>query len=509
MKLKTGILILCMVGAFIMKAQDHILFKGQTRDSTYSPISFANVMAIDTTTKEMKAFAVSDVQGNFQLRLKKNTVYELQITFVGFVPYKQNLLLEQELDNPVTVIMKEAISALDEVTIVAEMPVLVRGDTISYKAEAFARGDERKLEDVLEELPGFDIKDNGDIEVQGKKVDKLLVDGKEFFDGDTKLATQNIPADVVDRIQVLQNFNDIGPLQGLQDDDRLALNIELKGDKKRMVFGDLEIGGGPEQRYFGHANTFYYAPKTSINFISDANNIGELALTANDYYRMTGGMSSLASRNGTSFRTNTGNSGIPMIDRNTASDLTNNLGALNFTTRTSEKVQFSGFLIGFDNDSEMGSNSLRTYPQLGDQTVEQLNTASSLANASGLGRFSVKVTPNYDLQVDYNFFGKFSSIDQTMLRNSQLASGENRLNEENVRTPSSQSHQLRMFNAINDRNIISAELNYGEDRFETTMGLASDNPLFASFLNNAVTGTTLSQGQSVNASQFDGAFNYY
>ena len=74
--------------------------------------------------------------------------------------------------------MKESVSSLDEVTVIAERPVLVQGDTISYKAEVFTKGDERKLEDVLAELPGFDIRDNGDIEVQGKKVDKVMLDGK-------------------------------------------------------------------------------------------------------------------------------------------------------------------------------------------------------------------------------------------------------------------------------------------------------------------------------------------
>ncbi len=488
-------------------AQNHVLLKGQTRDSTFAPIAFANVMAIDTATQEMKAFAVTDVKGGFQLRLQANTVYEIKVTFVGFVPFSQHLQLERSADDPFIIVLKEAVNALDEVTVVAEMPVLVRGDTISYKAEAFTKGDERKLEDVLEELPGFAIRDNGDIEVQGKRVDKVLVDGKEFFEGDTKLATKNIPADVVDRVQVLQNFNDIQPMQGLNNDEQLALNIELKSDKKRIVFGDVEAGGGPEKRYFGHANTFYYAPKTSVNFIGDGNNVGELALTLNDYFRMTGGLASMAARNGTSFRMDAGDAGIPITDRNSASDLTNKLGALNFTTRPSDKVQLTGFLIGFDNNVTMGSNSLRTYPQLDDQTQEELTTATTVGNRSGLGRFSAKYTPNYNLQLDYTFFGKRSNIDQAMLRNSQLMSGDNLLQEGNDREPTSQSHQLRMFNALNERNIISAEVNYNEEQTTSNQLLASQLPLFSDFLpNNSL---QLSQNQDILSKRIDGAFNYY
>ncbi|WP_420576763.1 carboxypeptidase-like regulatory domain-containing protein [Ekhidna sp.] len=506
-----GLLFYCFLTlcAFFVLGQNHLLLKGQTRDTTLAPVAFANVMAIDTATQEMKGFAVTDVKGNFQLRLEQGRVYELQVTFVGFVPISQYLKLDQQPDDPLVIIMNEAVNQLDQVTVVAEMPVLVRGDTISYKAEAFTKGDERKLEDVLEELPGFNIRDNGDIEVQGKRVDKVLVDGKEFFEGDTKLATKNIPADVVDRVQVLQNFNDIAPMQGLRDDQQLALNIELKGDKKRMVFGDVEAGGGPEKRFFGHANTFYYAPETSINFIGDGNNVGELALTLNDYFRMTGGMGSLASRNGTTFRVNAGDMDIPMTDRNSAANLTNYLGALNFTTRLSDKVQLSGFMIGFHNDVDMASNSQRTYPQLEERTEEELTTASSLDNRSGLGRFSVKYTPNYNLQVDYNFFGKRSTIDQGMMRNSQLLSGDNQLQEGSARMPQSMSHQLRMFQALNERNIISAEVKYNDEQNVSNQLLSSEQALFSSFLSSDVPLLQLNQDQSIDTRRLDGAFNYY
>ncbi|GAB4240545.1 MAG: carboxypeptidase-like regulatory domain-containing protein [Ekhidna sp.] len=505
-----GLIVCCLlILGFGLKAQDHLLLRGQTRDTTLAPIAFANVMAIDTATKEMKAFAVTDVKGNFQLRLEKNTAYELQVTFVGFTPIKQLVTLEQSPEDPLIIIMKESVNALDEVTVVSEMPVLVRGDTISYKAEAFTKGDERKLEDVLAELPGFDVNDNGEIEVQGKRVDKVLVDGKEFFEGDTKLATQNIPADVVDRVQVLQNFNDIAPMQGVMDDDRLALNIELKGDKKRMVFGDIEVGGGPEKRYFGHANTFYYAPQTSVNFIGNTNNVGELALSLSDYFRMSGGMAALASRNGTSYRINAGDAGIPLTDRNSAQNLTNSLGALNVTTRFSDKVQFSGFAIGFDNNVEMATNSQRTYPQLSGQTQELLNTVSTIDNRSVLGRFSAKYTPSYNLQIDYNFFGKRSTIDQFMLLNSQLLSGSNQLSEGNERMPSSQNHQARLFSAIDDKNIISAEVSYNTEENLTEQLLVSEQALFGSFLTSNAPILQLSQDQKIDSKRLDGAFNYY
>ena len=98
---------------------------------------------------------------------------------------------------------------LDAVELVYEMPVSVKGDTLIYNADSFKNGTERKLEDVLKKLPGVEINDDGQVEVEGKVVSKVMVEGKDFFDGDTKLATKNIPANAVDKVQVLKNFSEV------------------------------------------------------------------------------------------------------------------------------------------------------------------------------------------------------------------------------------------------------------------------------------------------------------
>jgi hypothetical protein len=97
-------------------------------------------------------------------------------------------------------------NSLDEIELTYEMPVSIKGDTLVYNADSFKDGTERKLEDVLEKLPGVDINDDGQIEVEGKVVGKVMVEGKDFFDGDSKLAIKNIPANAVDKIQVLKKL---------------------------------------------------------------------------------------------------------------------------------------------------------------------------------------------------------------------------------------------------------------------------------------------------------------
>jgi hypothetical protein len=115
-----------------------------------------------------------------------------------------------------------------------------------YDTDSFNTGSEKKLEDVLKNLPGVEVNDEGQIEVEGKRVQKVMLEGKDFFDGDSKLATQNIPSNVVSKIEVLRNFSEVSQLSNVVDnDDNLAINIRLKEGKKNFWFGEVSVGAGP------------------------------------------------------------------------------------------------------------------------------------------------------------------------------------------------------------------------------------------------------------------------
>src|SRR5690606_3209715 len=130
---------------------------------------------------------------------------------------------------------------LEGVEIVYEMPVSIKGDTIVYNADSFTSGTERKLEDVLKKLPGVEVDDDGNITVEGKGVSKLMVEGKDFLDGDTKLEVKNIPANAVDKVQVLRNYNEVDQLRSVTDNqDNLAMNIKLKDGKRTFGLVTLQ-----------------------------------------------------------------------------------------------------------------------------------------------------------------------------------------------------------------------------------------------------------------------------
>ena len=177
--------------------------EGIILDNQNNGLELANVILINSETNSLESFAITNEKGEYKLSMNKNTTYNLQVSYIGMESISEEIkTLESDINKDLT--MKES-NALDEVELTYEMPVTVKGDTLIYNADSFKTGTERKLEDVLKNLPGVEVNDDGQIEVEGKVVGKVMVEGKDFFDGDTKIATKNIPSNAVDKVQILKN----------------------------------------------------------------------------------------------------------------------------------------------------------------------------------------------------------------------------------------------------------------------------------------------------------------
>ena len=274
---------------------------GIVKDSIGTPLDLANVIAINQETKALDSYGITNDKGKYKLNLKKNTTYKLQVSYIGMKSFEE-IITTKESDVSKNFNLIED-NTLDEIELTYEMPVTIKGDTLIYNADSFKNGTERKLEDVLKKLPGVEINDDGQVEVEGKVVGKVMVEGKDFFDGDSKLATKNIPASAVDKIEVLKNHADVGQLSGVQNNqDNIALNIKLKDGKKNFWFGTVTAGGGVSDDnglYLAQPKLFYYSPEYSVNFIGDLNNIGEVAFTRRDYFNFTGGFKNPSRQSGT------------------------------------------------------------------------------------------------------------------------------------------------------------------------------------------------------------------
>ncbi|MFT5925987.1 MAG: hypothetical protein ACI9WL_000730, partial [Rubritalea sp.] len=286
-------LLLVLLSCFIISlaSAQSVKISGVVVDSTGTPLQMANVIAYQQD-KNLGAFGITNDAGKYQLlNLKKDSTYVVKVSFLGLKTMVDTIKNIQ--DNSIkNYLMLEDQNMLDAVNIVYDMPVSIRGDTIIYNADSFTNGTERKLGDVLDKLPGMEVNEDGDIQVEGKTVERVLVDGKEFFEGDSRLATKNIPADAIDKVEVLKNYNNVGQLKGLgNDEDRIAINIRLKKGKKNFWFGEVtgSLGQGDAAvRYQAKPKAFYYSPDVSINILTDFNNLGIQSFTFADYRRFVG-----------------------------------------------------------------------------------------------------------------------------------------------------------------------------------------------------------------------------
>ena len=215
---------------------------GTVKDSLQNPLANANVIAKPLLENKGLKFAIADHLGRYKLELEKEVPYEIKVSYLG---YKESLLKVDANSNLKEhhFVLQESGQQLKEIVIDYEYkPIVVKKDTLIYNVASFANGNERKMKEVLEKMPGVEVDKDGAVTVQGKKVTQMMVEGKSFFGGGSKLAVENIPADALDKIEVIDHFNKVGFLKEVSDSDELAMNVKLKEEKKKFVFGDVEAG---------------------------------------------------------------------------------------------------------------------------------------------------------------------------------------------------------------------------------------------------------------------------
>lgn len=476
-------------------------------------LEMANVLVLDPADSSMVTYGFTNNAGQFRFRLDGNQQYLLKVSYLGYKQKEITVALGTEDRDLGRILLEEDKQLLEQVEIVEEMPIMVNGDTISYKADAFTTGEERKLEDVIEKLPGFEIDDDGQVKVEGKTVEKVLVEGKEFFDGDSKVATQNIPADAIDKVQVLRNYEEISPLKGLSSEDRIALNIKLKEGKKNLWFGDAEAKVGDPERYYGHANAFYYSPKASLNFIGDVNNIGQAAFTARDYFRFSGGFRNLSGRSGFNFNFAQDDLGIPLGQNNRADEVVGRFGAANFSYSPKKSLTISGFIIGSDNVVSSPYTTTRTYIGLDSLggNVEELTTENHNQSTAALAKFSATYEPATDLYINYDVFLKISDqlATSNLLSNFSDFGFSNNLGTQESKRPWSIQQSLEFFKNQGE-NVFAVELQHLRKFQDPNFAMQSQQqPFMFPFIFADTNSYRLVQTREVLSESFEGRASYY
>ena len=494
---------------------------GKVTDSIGTPLELANVILIDSDSNTLETFSMSDDEGNYKLSLKKNSNYSLQVSYIGMATFSQ--ILKTKENDIIKNFKLRQDNQLDAVELTYEMPVVVSGDTLVYDADSFKTGTERKLEDVLKNLPGVEINDDGEIEVEGKAVTKVMVEGKDFFDGDSKIASKNIPSNAVDKVQILKNYSEVGQLSSVQNNqDNIAINIKLKKGKDKFWFGNILAGAGESPGYTQNQNLdlhifqpklFYYSPTYSINVIGDLNNIGEQAFTRRDFWSFSGGFNRPSGKSGTNISLGNNNLSFLQLQNNRAKDINTEFIAVNSSFSPNKKIDYTAFLILTNSETEIQQNNSTQFVGL-TQNIPDENTETNTSQQSelGIGKFSLKFNPNIDNQLDYEILGRLTKETQDQNYISSVIGTINQLDQAET---FSINQNLNYYYTLDEKNIFALEAQHlikDEDPFynallennanyqTTASGLGFDNSL--SFYN-------IAQEKRVKSNQLDAKIDYW
>lgn len=227
--------------------------KGSVKDTLNNQnLSNAVIALLHAKDSVLYTFTRSDKNGNFELNKLEGGDYLLMITCPKFVDYINPVSLQNTTAFDVGNLSLTTKARLLEEVIVRQKvaAIRMRGDTVEFKADSFKVREGASVEEMLKRLPGLTVDKDGKITAQGKKVEKVLVDGEEFFGDDPTIATKNLQADAIDKVQVFEKKSDQAAFTGIDDGQgKQTINLKMKEDKKRGYFGKLDLGGGTDQKW--------------------------------------------------------------------------------------------------------------------------------------------------------------------------------------------------------------------------------------------------------------------
>ncbi|MCK7560201.1 carboxypeptidase-like regulatory domain-containing protein [Chitinophaga sedimenti] len=266
-------------------AQSKVNWTGKVVDSTTKEIlELATVAVNDAKDSTLYTYTLTDKKGQFKLDpLPSGQTFVLLVSYTGYKQYRKVLKADADHDFG-AIILAPSSGALNEVVIEGEKPpISIKNDTLEFNASSFKTKPNAVVEDLLKKLPGVEVEEDGSIKVNGKTVSRILVDGKEFFGNDPKIATKNLPKEIVDKIQVVDTKTKVQEITGQKTDGQdKTINITLKEDKKKGVFGRITGGIGTQERYDASALVNFFNKKRQISIIGALNNLNNTGFTFSD-----------------------------------------------------------------------------------------------------------------------------------------------------------------------------------------------------------------------------------
>lgn len=292
-----GISLFALLSLPVKAQQKRVEIKGTIIEkSSQEPIEAATIRLLSGKDSTMKAGVASENKGLFSLKNIAPGTYLLHVSYIGFEPVYQPLQItgSSATINVGKIEMEENSVLLGEAVVVAKaVEVTVREDTVEYNADSYKVAEGSMLEDLLKKMPGAEVSSDGTITINGKQIKKILVDGKEFFSDDPKVAAKNLPAKMVDKVQTYDKRSDMSLMTGFDDgDEEAVINLTVKPGMKQGWFGNAMLGYGNKERYEGNlmVNRFINNDQFSIiGGLNNTNNMGFSDFASSMFSGMGGG----------------------------------------------------------------------------------------------------------------------------------------------------------------------------------------------------------------------------
>ncbi|MBK7935754.1 MAG: TonB-dependent receptor [Lewinellaceae bacterium] len=375
---------------FLLFSQKYGL-RGTVVDTAAAPLAGGTVMLLAPADSSLLAFTRTGGNGVFEFKSQPAGDYLLRCSYFGYQTWQKNVRLEgpENVVDAGILNMQLKSQLLGEVEIKGEAnPVTIRQDTIEFNAGSFKVKDNAVVEDLLKKLPGVEVERDGTVRAQGEEVKNVTVDGKKFFGNDPKLATKNLPADAVDKVQVFDKKSDQAVFSGIDDGQReKTINLDLKEDKKNGWFGRVVAGAGADDpgkiRYESNLSLNRFKPKQQFSVLGMGNNVNQAGFSVDDYLAFSGAMRQMMGGGGGRIQLefNSDDNSIPLDFGNNQGFLRTWAGGLNFNQEMGAKTDLNTSYLYSNADKQYDRNSTRrSFLPGGEFTTEQHSNQDNLTD---------------------------------------------------------------------------------------------------------------------------------
>jgi hypothetical protein len=266
---------LCLLFFISFYIHSQTTIRGKISCDKSESIISANIILKDFAENTI-AYTYTDESGKYEMQTEEKGKFILYVNSLGYEQKSMEITIGSENEKIVNFVLIPEFTELEEVFIEAKRPITTKKDTIVFDAQSFLQGNEQVVEDLLKKLPGVNVSSDGTIKIGNQEIEKVMIEGDDIFEKGYKILTKNMPVNPLDKIEIYQNYSNNKHLKGIENSQKVALNLTLKEDAKRIWFGNASGGYGvvSENRYEVRGNLMNFGKKDKYYFLTNLNNIG-------------------------------------------------------------------------------------------------------------------------------------------------------------------------------------------------------------------------------------------